>query len=401
MEQITLFCLVYGVTPVEDRIFPIHISRNNTIAELCDMIVEKRHDNYSGENLTLWKMKKPIAVDGTDGRVTILNKPFDPSFNIGNTLGGIKMSALDEIYTHFSTNLDKKHIHIIVQCPDERKEIHCSVIHGRKKSTFQWIITRREELTLDLLKGQICAHFPLLYNTKKEYISIYRNGHDKKVQTSFKISDDNDLMKVAWSSFYRTSLELFVETPQQAFSNWSFQLLRDAFKLNTSSWDTLAEFQGQRCDVTQYQQSIDYIVYELIRRQVTLPYIPTANEATRREFISCVLHGVAYCFNGKIKVVPEYEIAGPFGRAIQRNLRLRSSGGHTSTELYGIVTTALEWFIIKVIETDCIEEPIDVKISNLTPINLPLTDRKLSKDKLLEPVKDLFSQILWIFNDQF
>ncbi|GBC36488.2 uncharacterized protein OCT59_002822 [Rhizophagus irregularis] len=25
MEQITLFCLVYGVTPVEDRIFPIHI----------------------------------------------------------------------------------------------------------------------------------------------------------------------------------------------------------------------------------------------------------------------------------------------------------------------------------------------------------------------------------------
>ncbi|RGB39886.1 hypothetical protein C1646_801792, partial [Rhizophagus diaphanus] len=102
------------------------------------------------------------------------------------------------------------------------------------------------------------------------------------------------------------------------------------------------------------------------------------------EFISCVLHGVAYCFNGKIKVVPEYKIAGPFGRgpvdwailmgnkiiviteakkddieqgisqntvqlhlAIQRNLRLRSSGGHTSTELYGIVTTALEWFIIK------------------------------------------------------
>ncbi|CAB4430212.1 unnamed protein product [Rhizophagus irregularis] len=320
------------------------------------------------------------------------------------------MSALDEIYTHFSTNLDKKHIHIIVQCPDERKEIHCSVIHGRKKSTFQWIITRREELTLDLLKGQICAHFPLLYDTKKEYISIYRNGHDKKVQTSFKISDDNDLMKVAWSSFYRTSLELFVEIPQQAFSNWSFQLLRDAFKLNASSWDTLAEFQGQRCDVTQYQQSIDYIVYELIRRQVTLPYVLTANEATRREFISCVLHGVAYCFNGKIKVVPEYEIAGPFGRgpvdwAVLMGDKIivitEAKKDDIEQELYGIVTTALEWFIIKVIETDCIEEPIDVKICNLTPINLLLTDRKLSKDKLLEPIKDLFSQILWIFNDQF
>ncbi|CAG8759022.1 15249_t:CDS:2, partial [Rhizophagus irregularis] len=64
MEQITLFCLVYGVTPVEDRIFPIHISRNNTIAGLCDMIVEKWHDNYSGENLTLWKMKKIETKSG-------------------------------------------------------------------------------------------------------------------------------------------------------------------------------------------------------------------------------------------------------------------------------------------------------------------------------------------------
>lgn len=105
------------------------------------------------------------------------------------------------------------------------------------------------------------------------------------------------------------------------------------------------------------------------------------------------MHGVAYCFNGKIKVVPEYEIAGSFDPvdwavlmgdkiiakkddieksisqntvqlhfAIQRNLRLRSE--HTSTELYGIVTTALEWFIIKAIETDCIEESIDVTITN-------------------------------------
>lgn len=372
------------------------------------------------------------------GRVTILNKPFDPSFDIGNTLGGIKMPALDEIHTHFNTNLDKKHIHVIVQLPDERKEIHCSVTHGRKKATFQWIITRRGELTLDLLKSQICAYFPLLRDTKKEYISIYRSGYDKKIQTSFKISDDNDLIKVAWSSYYRTSLELFVETPQQAFSNWSFHLLRDALKLNASSWDTLTEFQGQRCDVSQYQQNIDFVVVELIRRQATLPYIPTASKAARRELISCVLHGVAYCFNGKIKVVPEYEITGSFGRgpvdwavlmgdkiiviteakkddieqgisqntvqlhsAIQRNFKLRSSGEHTSTELYGIVTTALEWFIIKVIETDSVEEPIDVKVSNLTPINLPLTDRKLNKDKLLEPVKDLFGQILWIFNDQF
>ncbi|PKY58938.1 hypothetical protein RhiirA4_430071 [Rhizophagus irregularis] len=435
MEKITLFYSVYGITPVQDTI-SIEISGNNTIADLCE-IVKKR---YSGENLTLWKMEDPIAVDGTDGRITILNMPFDPFFNIGGRLGGKKMSEMssfDKIHTHFSTKLDKKYIHIIVQYPDERKEIQCFVTYGKTEAAFRWIIVSQEELMLDLLKGKIRDLIPSLKNIKKEYISIfYSNGCDKKILAStFKISDDKDLIKVAWTSHYLTSLELIAKIPQQPFSNWSFQLLRNAFKLNASSWDSLEKFQGKRCDVSQYQQSIDNVVGELLRRKVTSPYIPTASEATRREFISCVLHGVAYCFNGEIKVVPEYGVAGSFGRgpvdwavlmgdkiiaiieakkddieqgisqntvqlhsAIEGNLRLRSSGEHTSTKLYGIVTNALEWFIIKV--TDCTEKPIDVKLSNLTPINLPLTGEKLSEDKLLEPVKDLFSQILWIFNDQ-
>ncbi|GES83205.1 hypothetical protein RCL_jg15918.t1 [Rhizophagus clarus] len=91
---------------IEFSLFISDISRNDTVAELCDMIVEKRNANYSGKFYSS-ENEEANSCHGTDGRVTILNKPFDPSFNIGNALGGIKMFALDEIHTHFNTILDK------------------------------------------------------------------------------------------------------------------------------------------------------------------------------------------------------------------------------------------------------------------------------------------------------
>ena len=42
----------------------------------------------------------------------------------------------------------------------------------------------------------------------------------------------------------------------------------------------------------------------------TCIHVTSANEATRREFISSVLHGVASCYDGEVKVCPEYELSG-------------------------------------------------------------------------------------------
>jgi hypothetical protein len=41
----------------------------------------------------------------------------------------------------------------------------------------------------------------------------------------------------------------------------------------------------------------------------TCTNVTSANEATRREFISSILHGVASCYDGKVKVYPEYELS--------------------------------------------------------------------------------------------
>ena len=46
----------------------------------------------------------------------------------------------------------------------------------------------------------------------------------------------------------------------------------------------------------------------------TCIHVTSANEATRREFISSVLHGVASCYDGEVKVCPEYELSGSHGK---------------------------------------------------------------------------------------
>jgi len=44
------------------------------------------------------------------------------------------------------------------------------------------------------------------------------------------------------------------------------------------------------------------------------PPISGSNEATRCEFISSVIYGIASCFGGKIKVYPQHEISGSHGK---------------------------------------------------------------------------------------
>ncbi|CAB5370862.1 unnamed protein product [Rhizophagus irregularis] len=107
MEQITLFCLVYGVTPVEDRIFPIHISRNNTIAELCDMIfklkLEKRIEEYKKKKL----QKKKIFTESDQFKVETKSGCFRLD-NINQTV--LNIIELSKVFPKekFIDNLDEK-----------------------------------------------------------------------------------------------------------------------------------------------------------------------------------------------------------------------------------------------------------------------------------------------------
>ena len=45
-----------------------------------------------------------------------------------------------------------------------------------------------------------------------------------------------------------------------------------------------------------------------------LPKVTSANEATRCEFISSILCGITACYDGEIKIYPQYEISGSHGK---------------------------------------------------------------------------------------
>ena len=119
-----------------------------------------------------------------------------------------------------------------------------------------------------------------------------------------------------------------------------------------------------------------------------IQHITNANEATRCEYISRIIYGVASIYGDEIKVYPQYEISGSHGKgpvdwaikigniiititeakkedinqgiaqnaiqlqtSIQRNPKKRSyeTAGLHEDVMYGIVSTAVDWVIIKLI----------------------------------------------------
>ncbi|RGB35900.1 hypothetical protein C1646_814399 [Rhizophagus diaphanus] len=153
MEHITLFCLVYGITPVEDKIFPIHISRNNTIAELCDMIVKKHHDNYLEENLTLWKMKKIETKSG-----------YFRLDNINQTV--LNIIELSKVFPKekFVDNLDEKENEKVVDSLLIKKLANIVLSpYSRKNKDIFW-----NEYTFLFNERKRFSHTRFSYKTMKE-----------------------------------------------------------------------------------------------------------------------------------------------------------------------------------------------------------------------------------------
>ncbi|PKC06748.1 hypothetical protein RhiirA5_359908 [Rhizophagus irregularis] len=56
---------------------------------------------------------------------------------------------------------------------------------------------------------------------------------------------------------------------------------------------------------------------EFLRLHKTSQHITSTNEATRYEYISCIIYGVASIYGGEIKVYPQYEISGSHSKGHQ------------------------------------------------------------------------------------
>ena len=71
--------------------------------------------------------------------------------------------------------------------------------------------------------------------------------------------------------------------------------------------------------------------------------------------------------------------------------------------MYGIVSTAVDWVIIKLVSSGSennSEGKVEVLLSSLSPSPLPINNSVLTHENLAKPVKNLFGQIKWVFDSQ-
>ncbi|PKY58907.1 hypothetical protein RhiirA4_481216 [Rhizophagus irregularis] len=255
------------------------------------------------------------------------------------------MGDLDKVSTHFPTNLSSDRIHMLVQLPISKRVVTCHVKYGLKTGRFCWVVYSETRTTLKVLKDKFRHTFSIPNELKDEDINV---NHETK----------------------SSELHFTIKTSQKSFSLWHFTDVKELFKLGGDSWEQLPTYEGSTMNFSVYKKTIDVIVESLLMVQKTSPNVATANEASRREYISPILHGVAYCFQNSIKIYPEHELVGSYGRgpvetimsAFQKN---RKNNHDSPSVLYGIEATALLWVILKVVlkESDNNDRPIEVDSS--------------------------------------
>ena len=95
---------------------------------------------------------------------------------------------------------------------------------------------------------------------------------------------------------------------------WTFPQIKTLFGLIADSYIDLSRFDGELADTANYEKILEHVLEDIAMKHKTCIHVTSANEATRREFISSVLHDVASCYDGEVKVYPEYELSESHGK---------------------------------------------------------------------------------------
>ena len=89
---------------------------------------------------------------------------------------------------------------------------------------------------------------------------------------------------------------------QQPFSSYTFPKMKVLFGLKADSYDQLPCIEiGSSATPEEIRNSV---IEDFLRMHKASPPITSANEATRCEFISAIIYGVMFIFDGTVKVYP-------------------------------------------------------------------------------------------------
>ncbi|GBC08874.1 hypothetical protein RclHR1_08450002 [Rhizophagus clarus] len=363
MSTITLSCLVVGENPYEN-VFKVDIDNNKTINRLKDAIKENQKpffDNIASKELKLWKVD--ISLKEENKKLELVNTKIN--VNIKEDLGGEELPPLSKISKHFPSQPADEHIHIIVQRPVETKEVYCTATRDRERA----------------YRNRLCNRWRWL--------------------------EEKNFDSIIWTTNPKVDLEIVVNTfnlcmavfvTQQPFSLYIFPKMKAVFGLKADDYNRLSLFDRGVKDTPKEIRSL--VINELLRLHKTSQHITSANEATRCKFISRIIYGVASIFDGEVKVYPQYEISGSHRK--DQLIGYDTAGLHKDV-MYEIVSTAVDWVIIKLVSSSSknnSEGKVEVLLSSLSPSSLPINNSVLTREDLAKPVKNLFGQIKWVFDSQ-
>jgi Crinkler effector protein N-terminal domain len=247
-DTITIICLVQGQST--QQAFAIDIDKTKLISHLKDRIKEKKQNDYcdiDADSLELWKVNIPSDDATIQELGGIAGKKLnDPTQDIG------------EIFKTPS----KRHIHILVKCPTNKKEIHCKVTYGRNTAAFQWTPTR-ENTTLAELKIFLRGCFTFPDGTEDKDIVIGRDATRNKDGLLLCLLKDSELVSMVWNNGYQADLSLVVDTSQRAFSSWDFAKIRPLFGLAANSFSELPTFDGGYVDTTEFSDKMRHVLEDI------------------------------------------------------------------------------------------------------------------------------------------
>ncbi|PKK77091.1 hypothetical protein RhiirC2_771758 [Rhizophagus irregularis] len=421
MPTITLNCLVAGENPYENA-FQVLIDTHQikTVALLKDAIKEKNTQafaNVDAKDIKLWK----------------------------DELGGVELLPLSKISKNFSSQSADEHIHIIVQWPTETKEVHITASYNRTKKNFQWTVTR-EMVSLTELKKKLCEFFTFPDGTEDEHIVIGRvmGGVERRISKStlnlqsemesatvdmenvesagrkiINFSKDEDLAGIVWTADHRV-VELNIVLNNRLIR---IPFMKALFGLQYDNCDELPKcklFAGDLIDSFLDKKILEEVIQEILRKHtVSRPIRADVNEATRREFISSIIYGVASNFRGLVKIYPEEQVTGTHGKgpvdwiikigniiicvteakrndiswgigqstvqahaSMQLNTKKRTftDANLDEDDMYCIISTGVEWVITRVIQNR--DGKVDVYICEPMPDVIPINNAVLTYDDL-------------------
>ncbi|CAI2188419.1 15376_t:CDS:2 [Funneliformis geosporum] len=394
---ITLNCLVVSEDPYENA-FNVDIDFSKTIDHLRKIIKERINvpNNVKAKDLKLWMVDIPF--DEKNDKMDILSTKSKPNIKVDLNARRIKRSLL---YCNLRTQNGK-----------------FSMDYNSEYGYIIWIKS---------------TYFTFLDGTEEEHIVINCVLGERKKQNTMHLFVDEDLVSIVWTNSFKDDLTIDVDTcdSQQPFSSWTFAKIKDIFSLKTDSYDELPQFDGGIV-ITPEDIRNDVISDILRKHKVSLP-ITSTNEATHCEFISTIIYSIVSIYGGTVKVYPQYEISGrhrkgPVDWAIKvgdtiititeakREDINQGIAQNTYNEaiyeevIYEIVSMGVDWVIIKVVSSgngsnnshngNNGKGNVEVFLSSLSPSVLPINLSTLTREDLVELIKNLFLQIKWILNQQ-